>query len=122
MPLPFLIDIPLWIAGSLLLFTVQYTLVSFNVGCILCSVILIRLFAAMRYALRWVTWPIPERWHRKQRLFRAMMRMRSATTYSEWLREASELDLLDGGTEWRSSRSTEDELDEVLLEDTIKRL
>src|SRR5438105_59417 len=119
-----LLQIPLWVTSSLLIFSLQYTIVAWNAACIVTAIVAIRLLRAARYALRWVTWPIPSRFFAKQRLFSAMMRIRRAGTYPEWLAAARELDNIDGSTQWRqsSSRSDSDEFDTALLEETSRRL
>jgi hypothetical protein len=112
---------PLWIAGSVVMVSLQAVLIGWTAVAILGELAVLRVCLALRGVLRWATWPLPSRWRRKKQFFEALARLRHAKTYDQWLAAATELDELDGAAEWRATKGS-DEYDWALVEGTTKRL
>lgn len=97
-----IVALPLWMAGSMLLLSIQWIFTAWNVAAIFVEMGAIAVSSWTRYALRWVTYPwSPGRWREKNRMWNLLRQMHAATTYQEWLFGARELDVLEGGEEWR---------------------
>ena len=104
-----ILEIPLWILSSILVFSVQYAVVSYTVAVICLDVFLMLATGAARRALDAAganiarLYPHSSTWKATQ----LRQRLQQATTYPGWLAVARELEELEGLAAWRAADDSE---------------
>lgn len=93
-----------WLAVSMLLMSLEWVYVLYNVAVILAESAVIFLLRRTRYALRWVSFT-PSRMQHKKRVHRLLLSMQAASSFEQWLLCARELDDVEGATAWRMGGS-----------------
>lgn len=110
-----------WVLVSLGSLSVALAVVYYNTVIVLTELALLLLLRKLRHSLRWISLPFPSRWAHKRAIWKLKQRMQTASSFEHWLASARELDDLEGGTQWRAERASDD-YDVDLIEDSVRRL